>query len=790
VNTALSQEIWELAPRGRSAPRDNDPEWLLVEEGFTLAREHEIESIFAIGNGNTGTRGSLEEGSLLSAPATFVAGVFTTPAVPGAVPELLTFPNWTGMKLIVNGLALNLGQCELLEHRRILDLRRATLCRYLRVRDAHGRITRLNSLRAASLADRHLLLQEVVVTAENYCLQLDVETTFEFGAGIRVVSVPESKIESDPQRPNLYPLSLVVSDGHSDAGFCVSTRTMPLKHGGKRQVDISDHRVTERLRIEAGAGATCELHRFVSVFKRPNHTDPNQAAVDHAKAAVSVGMAPLLSAHRSEWRKRWKDADIEIEGDADLQRALRFGSYHLISAANPEDDRVSIPARALTGHAYKGHVFWDTEIFMLPFFVHTHPESARALLLYRHHTLPAALEKARSAGYRGAMYAWESADTGQEVTPSLVITPTGEVLRVFNGDMEVHITADIAYAGGQHWKATRDEGFLFNAGAEIILQSARFWASRGQLESDGAYHIRHVIGPDEYHEDVDDNAFTNLMAAWALRRGAEVAELLKNRWPDRWHHLADRLQLSESEVSVWSKLSNVMVTGFDSATLLFEQFAGYFAKEHVDLKQFEPRFTAVDVILGHARVRETDIVKQADVVMAIHLLWDELHPDVREANFRYYEPRTAHGSSLSPSIHALVAARLGDVALARQYLKQSSEIDLGNTMGNAAGGVHAAAIGGLWQATVFGCGGFSSANDAITFRPHLLPEWTRFSMPLRWRDHRMQVSMEQNTFRLSVSGSGPLRVRVSDSPEIFALPNRTYITTHEPSGWSAWRALE
>jgi len=363
------------------------------------------------------------------------------------------------------------------------------------------------------------------------------------------------------------------------------------------------------------------------------------------------------------------------------------------------------------------------------------------------------------------------------------------VLRVFNGEMEVHITADIAYAVWQYWNASGDDPFLLNLGAEIILQGARFWASRGQLESDGAYHIRHVIGPDEYHEDVDDNAFTNLMAAWALRRGVEVAELLKDRWYDRWRNLAERLQLSESEIGGWSKLANLMATGFDSATLLFEQFAGYFAKEHVDLKQFEPRFTAVDVILGHARVRETDIVKQADVVMAVYLLWNELRPDVREANFRYYEPRTAHGSSLSPSIHALVAARLGDMALARQYLKQSAEIDLGDTMGNAAGGVHAAAIGGVWQATVFGCGGFSAANDAVAFRPHLLPEWTRFSMPLRWRDHRMQVSMEQDTFRISVSAAGPLRVRVADSPEIFALPNRTYITTREPSGWSEWRAL-
>jgi trehalose/maltose hydrolase-like predicted phosphorylase len=790
VSSVLAIEDSTVTTSGQTSPCENVVDWLLVEDGFTLAREHEIESIFTIGNGNTGTRGSLEEGSQLSAPATFVAGVFTRSAVPGSVPELLTFPNWIGMKLFVNGSALTVEQCELLEHRRVLDLQQATLCRHLRVRDAHGRITRLSSLRAASLADRNLLLQRVVVTAENYCLRLDIETTFDLGSKIRTVPVVGTKMERDPQFPNLLPLSLVLSNEQIAAAFCVATQMVPLRYDGERQIDITDKRITERLWIEAGAGAACELHRFVSIFKARDSRDPIQAAVDHCNAALSPGIWSALSAHKTEWRDRWTNADIEIKGDAGLQKALRFGSYHLISAANPEDDRVSIAARALTGHAYKGHVFWDTEIYMLPFFVHTHPESARALLGYRYHTLPAALEKARSAGYRGAMYAWESADTGQEVTPSVVIAPTGEVLHVLNGEMEVHITADIAYAVWQYWNATGDEEFLLNAGAEIILQGARFWASRGQLESDGLYHIRHVIGPDEYHQDVDDNAFTNLMAAWALRRGVDVAELLKERWRDRWLTLAERIQLLDSEVSVWPKLADVMASGFNSSSLLFEQFAGYFSKEHVDLKQFEPRFTAVDVILGHKRVRETDIVKQADVVMAIYLLWNELPPDVREANFRFYEPRTAHGSSLSPSIHALVAARLGDMALARQYLKQSAEIDLGNTMGNAAGGIHAAAIGGLWQAMIFGFGGFSATTDAITLRPQLLPKWRRVSFPLRWRDHRLRVSMEQDAVQLSVAGTEPLRVRFAGSPDLLALPDRTYMMNRAQSGWGTWRTME
>ena len=252
---------------------------------------------------------------------------------------------------------------------------------------------------------------------------------------------------------------------------------------------------------------------------------------------------------------------MELEGDDTLQRALRFAEYHLISAANPEDEQVSIGARALTGEAYKGHVFWDTEIYMVPFFTFTDPPAARALLNYRYHTLPAAREKARAAGYRGAMYPWESADTGEETTPRHVIDPGGHVIEVLNGEMENHITADVAYAIWQYWNSTGDDEFLLNTGAEVILETARFWASRTTLENDGLYHIRHVIGPDEYHENVDDSAYTNLLAAWNLARGTEAATLLTARWPDRWADLSARLQLSRQEIAAWSRIASLMYRG-------------------------------------------------------------------------------------------------------------------------------------------------------------------------------------------------------------------------------------
>ena len=265
------------------------------------------------------------------------------------------------------------------------------------------------------------------------------------------------------------------------------------------------------------------------------------------------------------------------------QRALRFAIYHLIAAVNPADEHVSIGARGLTGEAYRGHVFWDTEIYMLPFYVFTDPPAARALLMYRYHTLDAARRKARAHGYEGALYAWESADTGDEATPRSVVTPDGRVVTILTGEGEHHISADIAYAVWQYWRVTGDDAFMLAAGAEILVETARFWASRAQVEHDGRAHIRQVIGPDEYHEMVDDNAYTNTMAIFNLERAADTVAILQRERIADWQRLSARLGLTEKEPQTWRALAGELVTGFDPTTKLFEQFAGYFRLEEVDV---------------------------------------------------------------------------------------------------------------------------------------------------------------------------------------------------------------
>ncbi len=466
--------------------------------------------------------------------------------------------------------------------------------------------------------------------------------------------------------------------------------------------------------------------------------DASEEALNALDRAKRIGWRNVLAEHEAAWTERWRLSDLELAGDDAARQALRFAIYHLNSAANPDDERVSIGARALTGDAYLGHVFWDTETYVLPFYTATWPEAARALLMYRYHLLPAARAKAARAGWRGAMFAWESADTGEETTPEQILDARGQPIQVLCGTQEQHITADVAYAVWQYWEATGDDRFMLDAGAEILLETARFWASRATLEADGRSHIRGVIGPDEYHETIDDSAYTNVMARWNIRRGIDIAAMLRERWPDRWAELSRQLGCDDAELESWAAAADTLFINFDAKSGLFEQFTGFFDLEEIDLAHYAGRKFPLDIMLGRERVQRSQVIKQADVVALLGLLPDECDAKARLANFRFYEKRCGHGSSLSTGMHALVAARLGEMDTALRYFRATAAIDLHGVGESSAGGVHIAALGGLWQSAVFGFAGLSLRKAALGLDPHLPPGWQSLGFRVHWRGRLVQ----------------------------------------------------
>jgi trehalose/maltose hydrolase-like predicted phosphorylase len=527
------------------------------------------------------------------------------------------------------------------------------------------------------------------------------------------------------------------------------------------------------------------FERMVAVTRDDTQgLDSGGIAREKLGAAKLLGWRGVVDEHEKSWGRRWRCSDVEVDGDAASQKMLRFALYHLNGAANPCDERVSIGARGLTGDGYLGHVFWDTDIFLLPFYTLTWPEAARALLMYRFHTLDGARAKATRMGWSGALYAWESADSGAEATPKHVIGPDRKVVEVFSGEQEQHISADVAYAVWQYWQVTGDDDFMRDAGAEIFFETARFWTSRAVPEADGYRHIRGVIGPDEYHENIDDNAFTNVMARWNIRRALDAAAWLRERWPETWEQLSARLGLDKPELQEWLDAANGMATGLDVRTGLFEQFAGFYKLEEIHLADYVGRSVPMDVVLGKDRTQGSQIVKQADVVALLALLPEEFDHDAGAANFRYYQPRCSHGSSLSRPMHGLTAARLGYSEMALQFFKETAAIDLDDTHVAIAGGIHMAALGGIWQMAVFGFAGVCVRDDGIAIDPKLPAGWRGLSFSLQWRGRHLQIRIDQTGQRLeaTLASGEPMTIIVGGEPHGLRGDKPLRVPTGRPIG--------
>jgi trehalose/maltose hydrolase-like predicted phosphorylase len=500
-----------------------------------------------------------------------------------------------------------------------------------------------------------------------------------------------------------------------------------------------------RLRRRAAGPVAMALRsrRRGNVLERIGAYDPDEDAARAALAeAEEAGFEELLREHREAWARRWQAADVVVEGDPELQRALRVALFHLMGSV-ADTGEAAVGARGLTGPAYRGHVFWDSDVFVLPFLAATHPAAARAMLEYRVRRLPAARELARSQGRKGARFAWESADDGRDVTPPAARLATGQLVAIRTGDLEEHITGDVAWAAAHYLAWTGDEAFAEGPGRELLVETARYWASRVRLDHEGRAHIYGVIGPDEYHEPVDDNAFTNVLARWNLRRAAAIDGV------------------DDAERREWLTIADALVDGYDRASGLYEQFAGFFELEPLVIEEIAPRRPiAADLLLGPERTEGAQVLKQADVLMLHHLLPDEVAPGSLVPNLDFYEPRTAHGSSLSPAINASVLARAGRYRAALEALHIGARLDLDDLTGTTAGGVHLATMGGLWQALVFGFGGVRPSGDALLVDPRLPQEWNALEFGLRFRGRPLRLRIDRGGV---TAAQGDWRVEQGDT---------------------------
>ena len=417
--------------------------------------------------------------------------------------------------------------------------------------------------------------------------------------------------------------------------------------------------------------------------------------------------------------------------------------FQLMGAVATSDE-AALGARGLSGNGYNGHVFWDSDVFVVPFLAATCPAAARAMLEYRVRRLGTAMERARELGREGAKFPWESASSGREITPATVVGPRGETVVVRTGELEDHIVADVAWAACRYDDWTADEAFRSGPLTRLLVETARYWASRIEQDDDGSAHIRHVIGPDEYHEDVDDNAFTNVMARWNLRAAMTRAGA----------------HCEEREVRTWGTLADRLVDGLNPDTLVYEQFAGFSQLMPFPLREtYGAGPLAADSLIGFDRIRSLQVVKQADALMLHLMVPGEVAAGSLGPNLDRYLPITAHGSSLSPAVHAALLARVARYPEALDLLRFAAGLDVDGVSSTTAHGLHVATMGGVWLAVVEGFAGIQAENDGLCVRPHLPAAWEDVTVNLVYRGVRVRIQLHGE--EVKVDTDRPLRVAVA-----------------------------
>ncbi|OGI30570.1 MAG: hypothetical protein A2287_10140 [Candidatus Melainabacteria bacterium RIFOXYA12_FULL_32_12] len=740
----------------------NNP-WLILKEGFNPLRERTIESILSFGNGYIGSRNSLEEYYTISEPTTYVAGIYENiPATNRN--ELARIPDWTRIQVFLDDNIIDLYDTKILEHKRYLDLKRGLVLREWKSQDSLGRITSIKTIKFISLDNKNTAFKSITIKPENYSGRLKVISGIDGNIIDSKILIPET-LELNK------PMMLGMETKEGDNLVVITQKSEFIQDNLEYNQKYSNKMVYEEWEWHGEYGKEYIINSLITVFTSLDYKNPIGASIQDTVTDYNN----VLISQAESWTNYWNNADITIDNDEQAQRWVNFALYHLISTGKFSGNNNSIAARNLSGVSYQGHVFWDTEMYLLPFYTFTEPEIAKALLMYRYNTLQGARENARREGHKGACYAWESTDSGIEMTPTEVILPYGQIIHIYSGSNEIHISPDIAYAVWQYYQVTEDEDFLVNYGSEIIFETTRFSTGFLKKEDDNLYHIYDVVGPDEYHERIDDNAYTNLMTQHNLEIALKLINLLQEKYKDKYENLRDKINLQDSEISRWKEIKDKIYTGYNPETKIYEQFKGFFDLEYIDVKSYEPRTKPMDVILGRERVRNSQIIKQTDVLMFLFLLANKFSKDVIEANYNFYEQRTAHGSSLSPSIHSIIAARLGKLDQAYKYFEQNAQIDLDDKMGNAAGGIHMASIGGTWMSVVMGFAGIHIYDNGLLFDPHIPENWNNVKFSVNWHGQKINVQVRKDEITFKIIGNQSVNLCIGEDNWKELAPNNTYI---------------
>jgi len=750
-------------------------EWSVIEEGFDPSRQKACESIFSLGNGHMGQRANFEEGySGETLQGSYVAGIYYPDKTrvgwwkngyPEYFAKVLNSPNWIGIGVEVNGAPLDLAKCPAEGFRRVLDMKEGTLSRSFVAAMPDGKRVRVHAVRFLSMADPEIGVVRYEVAA------LDA-------VRLKLTAFIDGDVRNEDANYNEVFWNILETDCGPGRGFLLArTRKLDFRVGFAMKLDCEIDgapaavapacRQTPSLaanvyELELAKGGVVALYKYVAVATSEDHDkdDLKTKAGALAAAAHAAGFAALLEAHRAKWADIWSHSDIVVEGDVEAQQGIRFNIFHLNQTYTGADQRLNIGPKGFTGEKYGGGTYWDTEAFCIPFFVSTAPSRVtRNLLVYRYKHLAKAIENAAKLGFAGgaALYPMVTMN-GEECHNEWEIT--------FE---EIHRNGAIAFAIYNYIRHTGDEAYLADCGLEVLIGIARFWSQRATFSAErGKFVILGVTGPNEYENNVNNNWYTNTVACWCLDYAREALATVERRWPQRYAEIVAASGLDVAvETACWAQIGAGMYFPYDPRLDLFLQQDGWLDKERIVAADLDPSERPINQHWSWDRILRSPFIKQADVLQGIYLFEEKYDTAVIARHFDYYEARTVHESSLSPCIHAVLAARLGKMEKAYELYLRTSRLDLDDYNHEVEEGLHITSMAGSWLAIVEGFGGKRVRDGKLFLNPLIHPKWRRYAFRILFKDHPVEVAVVKD--RVDILYTGPERIVINVYGEDYRL---------------------
>jgi len=749
-------------------------EWKIIERGFNPDLNKISESIFSLGNGRMGQRANFEEtysGDTLQ--GNYIAGVYYPDKTrvgwwkngyPEYFAKVLNAANWIGIAITIDGEELDLAKCEVTNFIRELNMKEGYLQRNFTAKTAEGKMVNVEASRFCSIVEDEAGAIKYTITPINFSSRLSV-TPFIDGDVVNKDANYDEKFWDEVKRET-WVNGGCVQMRTKKTGFEVATGMQFNIFNNGRLSDTQSGPVEKEKFVGARVDLQAEQGQNITVIKyAANLSSQNYKADELAMRLKDTlfrisekGFDTMLAEQAAAWGEKWKHNDIIIEGDPSAQQAIRFNIFQLNQTYTGEDDRLNIGPKGFTGEKYGGSTYWDTEAYCVPFYLATADQKvARNLLLYRYKQLGKAIENAKLLGFTNgaALYPMVTMD-GTECHNEWEIT--------FE---EIHRNGAIAFAIYNYVRYTGDEAYLVDYGLEVLIAIARFWSQRVNWSAQKQQYVMlGVTGPNEYENNINNNWYTNKLAVWCMRYTMDVAAMVKATDPSKYASLLNKVSFDEvAETAKFKHIVEKMYYPYDEEQQVFLQQDGYLDKEQILVKDLPAADRPINQKWSWDRILRSCYIKQADVLQGIYFFEDQFDIDSIRRNFDFYEPRTVHESSLSPCVHAILAAKLGDVERAYEFYLRTSRLDLDDYNNDTEDGCHITSMAGTWMAVVEGFGGMRVRDDKLSFNPFLPRKWKSFSFQIGFRGTLLKIKVSKDGVLIKNISSNDIAVSVYDKDQ-------------------------